>query len=131
MCPIPSWNTIETFDRMLTVASAARINAAIAAARRINRGLNAISQALRDEPENRKLELLKLAGFSRSDGTPLQLVTIHRYHPREELGSLLGLLNFETRHIKMLIEKGLDDAVHHDCAKSECVLAEEPTRPPQ
>ena len=74
----------------------------------------------RDEAEQRKL--LQSAGFTRGDGTPLQILTVHRYHPREELGSLLGMLNFEARHVDKLIRSGFEDAVNHDCMESGCIL---------
>ena len=50
-------------------------------------------------------------------------ITIHRYHPDENLGGLLGFLNIERDRIARLIEQGFNDAVYHDCAESDCVLA--------
>jgi predicted acylesterase/phospholipase RssA len=49
-------------------------------------------------------------------------ITIHRYHPVENLGGLLGFLNVRHDRIARLIEQGFSDAVDHDCAWSGCVL---------
>jgi len=59
----------------------------------------------------------------RQGRAPYRLLTIHRYHPRDDLtGGPMGLLNFERDHLKDLIERGFEDAIAHDCAASECVL---------
>jgi predicted acylesterase/phospholipase RssA len=49
-------------------------------------------------------------------------VTIHRYHPAENLGGLLGFLNVQRDRIGRLIEQGFSDAIDHDCVWSGCVL---------
>ena len=51
-----------------------------------------------------------------------RMLTIHRYHPRDELGGPLSLLNFRRARIEYLIERGFHDAVGHDCTVSKCVL---------
>ena len=53
---------------------------------------------------------------------PLRQVALHLYHPREDLGGTLGMLNFDRRHVMDLIEKGYSDAVAHDCIANDCVL---------
>ncbi len=59
----------------------------------------------------------------REGRAPYRLLTIHRYHPRDDLtGGPMGLLNFERDHLKDLIERGFADTMAHDCAASECVL---------
>src|SRR5262249_20803864 len=52
-------------------------------------------------------------------------VTVHRYHPRDDLGGALGFLNFDRERIRHLIERGFADAVTHDCRMGKvdgCVL---------
>jgi hypothetical protein len=50
-------------------------------------------------------------------------LTIHRYHPRDDLSNgALGLLNLDRSHIENLIERGFSDAVNHDCKASSCIL---------
>jgi hypothetical protein len=55
--------------------------------------------------------------------SPYRLLTIHRYHPHDDLsGGPMGVLNFERDHIEDLIERGFEDSVAHDCVESGCVL---------
>jgi hypothetical protein len=49
-------------------------------------------------------------------------ITIHRYHPTENLGGLLGFINVARYRIERLIEDGFNDAVLHNCKASGCVL---------
>ena len=43
-------------------------------------------------------------------------LTIHLYHPRNDLGGMLGILNFDRDRIQTLIEQGFNDTVNfnHD-----------------
>jgi hypothetical protein len=41
-------------------------------------------------------------------------LTVRRYHPRDDLGGTLGLLNFDRERIQRLIERGINDAVDYD-----------------
>jgi len=52
-------------------------------------------------------------------------VTVHQYFPRDDVSGALGLLDFDRDRIKALIERGFEDAVHHDCRINNCVLLEE------
>ena len=52
--------------------------------------------------------------------TPFRQLSIHLYHPHEDLGGSLGLLNFDRSHVIGLIAKGYADAVAHDCQSSGC-----------
>lgn len=53
---------------------------------------------------------------------PYRALTIHRYHPRDDLGGIVGLLNFDSDHIANLIDRDYSDTVRHDCRESRCVL---------
>jgi hypothetical protein len=55
-------------------------------------------------------------------------LTVRRFHPHDDLGGTLGLLNFDRERIRRLIDRGFTDAVYHDCRVCGCVLAglEEP-----
>jgi predicted acylesterase/phospholipase RssA len=56
-------------------------------------------------------------------GSPYRLLTIHRYHPRDDItGGPMGMLNFDRGHIEDLIDRGFEDAIMHDCDESECIL---------
>ena len=58
---------------------------------------------------------------------PYRLLTIHKYRPETDLGGGAGLLDFSERFISELIEIGYQDAVHHDCEASGCLI---PTKDP-
>jgi hypothetical protein len=47
-------------------------------------------------------------------GSPHKSITVHRYHPRDDLGGTRGVLNFEASNIEALIEKGFVDTVNHN-----------------
>ncbi len=49
-------------------------------------------------------------------------MTIHRYHPHDDLGGALGLFNFDPDQIAALIDRGYTDAARHDCDESQCIL---------
>jgi hypothetical protein len=49
-------------------------------------------------------------------------LTVHRYHPRDDLGGALGLLNFDRDRIRYLIERGFNDATDYDSEAYEIIL---------
>ena len=57
-----------------------------------------------------------------SEGRTFKKLTIHRYRPQHDLGGILGMLDFTPTNLTELIALGEDDAVHHNCAASECVI---------
>jgi len=122
-------STVATSYRMQTIAWAALVNREIARARRINRGLAVFDRLQRGEavPE---LELEQLGsgavlvlGGLKPVFQNYRPVTIHRFHPREELGGgALGLLNLDRDHIEDLIYKGFTDAALHNCYLEGCII---------
>ncbi|HKI03135.1 MAG TPA: patatin-like phospholipase family protein [Thermoanaerobaculia bacterium] len=123
-------STVATTYRMQAIAWAALVNRDIDRAARINRGLAAFARVQRGEPlERSEMESLAKGAIMVLGGTHLSTyrpITVHRYHPREELSSgPLGMLNFERDHIEALIDKGFTDARLHDCVKEKCVLPDE------
>ncbi|MEI8154596.1 MAG: hypothetical protein WCG92_23880, partial [Hyphomicrobiales bacterium] len=48
-------------------------------------------------------------------------LTIHLYHPLEDTGGALGMLDFYREHVTTLMEQGYKNAVNHDCKKSGCL----------
>ncbi len=120
-------STMGTFDRMLVTQRAKMINTDLEAAVRINQGLHALEQLpLVGRKESAQRRELVRAGYSAqaeaSADPPFRKVTIHRYHPREDLGGQAGSLNFDRERMRNLIGKGYFDAVNHDCVESECVM---------
>ena len=123
-------NTLDTFDRMLSIQFAININKDIEQAERINRGLVAMERAQGDESEagqqtqdfvKTPSQIQKRLATSRA---PHKKLCIHRYHPRGDLSGILGMLNFKRENIEAYIERGIKEAVEHDCEASGCVLPE-------
>ncbi len=120
-------STVAATYRLQTISWAALVNREIARARRINRGLAAFNRLRGGESiaESELEELAKgvvmiLGGEHPSSYRP---ITIHRYHPREELGSgALGMLNMAREHIEDLLQRGFADGSQHDCRRECCVI---------
>src|ERR1700674_1151462 len=119
--PTSSLNsTLDSSYRQQLISWAKVVNGDIEDARWVNRRLQAM-QRLQAELGSNPAEVSRLAEEIGVAGR--RLLTIHRYHPRDDLaGGALGLLNFDRRHVAHLIERGFDDATHHDCDESKCVL---------
>lgn len=100
----PVESSLQSSGRVFSMMLAVITNRDIAAARRINRML-----------------ALETRGRS-SEGRTFKKLTIHRYRPQHDLGGILGMLDFTPTNLTELIALGEDDAVHHNCAASECVI---------
>ena len=48
-------------------------------------------------------------------------IAVHLYHPADDIGGALGMLDFQRERIVALVERGYHDAVQHDCARSQCL----------
>jgi NTE family protein len=48
-------------------------------------------------------------------------ITIHLYHPVEDMGGALGMLDFHRERLAQLIDRGYADAVGHNCVKAGCL----------
>ena len=124
-------NTMETIDRIFQIQSAKTLNGDIENAARVNRGLELLrSGTLQLTAADRAVvtRLIGQASRSLEDGRSqasipeaYKQITIHRYHPADDLGGLLGFLRFERSNVENLILKGYNDALHHDCRKEECI----------
>lgn len=123
-------STAETLYRVFVIGWADNVDTAIDAVGRINNQVNAVEDIIRitnppAETRNLLQNLLRLGSVRRlplPSQRSLRLITVHRYHPQEDLFGPLGLLNFDRDRIEGLIERGFRDAVAHDCAEEKCVL---------
>ena len=130
VCNIPLGrlqDTADTFDRMYTVMLATKISEDIATTDWINRGLDVAERAAAggNLTQGDERDFLRVAGQiyrGIQQGLPFRKITIHRYHPCEDLGGTMGMLNFKQDAIRALIDRGRKDAQTHDCATSGCLL---------
>jgi NTE family protein len=93
----PSSSLIDAISRMFVASFAATMRRDIEVAARVNADVKAGKQDSK------------------------RPVTIHLYHPVEDMGGALGMLDFYRERIATLIDHGVSDAVHHDCARSGCL----------
>jgi len=122
-------STVAASYRMQQISWASLVNAEIERARRINRGLAVFARLARGEqvPEVEIAELAKgtvhvLAGLARHLHD-YRFLTIHRFHPREDLaGGALGVLDMDRHHLEDLIQRGFSDATLHDCVREGCII---------
>ena len=113
--PLPRLrNTINTISRTLVIGFAAAMKTDIEVARRVNRSIDLLEKASTGAA---------LAGTDRQGvSAPHRKITIHRYRPLKGLGHILGLLNFNRGRMIDLIERGVSEAVGHNCDQNDCVL---------
>jgi predicted acylesterase/phospholipase RssA len=120
-------STVKTFERVYMIMLATKINEDIATAKWINQGIEVVERAASGElPDDQDgVAFVRVAGqIARQlkEGLPYRKLTVHRYHPRKQLGDLLGILTFRRKSIDELIDQGFVDAVNHDCKQCECLL---------
>jgi NTE family protein len=113
-------NTVQSLYRMQEIAWAAAVNDDIRDARSINEALEILAGV--DESQDPESPLGRFYERYRR----FQRITVHSYHPREDLGGAASLFDLRRERLAGLIERGFDDTVHHDCQESGCVLAGAP-----
>lgn len=119
-------NVLSTLYRTQVINWASTVNESIREAEGINDALKILNAAQQEQPIagiDAKGVVQALAKFGKQleNLANYRLLTIHRYHPRDELGGPLSLLNFRRSRLEYLIERGFHDAVGHDCVASQCV----------
>jgi NTE family protein len=123
-------NTIDTIDRVYTIMLATKINEDIETAAWINAGLTVLEKVAEIGSAS-DLSGPEITSFVRvaaqiseriKEGRGYRKLTIHRFHPRDDLGGPLGMLDFSRAAVKGLIARGFEDAVYHDCYESRCIF---------
>jgi predicted acylesterase/phospholipase RssA len=121
-------STINALDRTMLISSAAKVQEDVETASWINAGLEVIERTAADQAvsDSDMVAFIRVAAQIHERlkaGSPYKKLTVHRYHPHDDLGGgSLGLLNFNRDRIDLLIKRGFSDALNHDCAVSHCVL---------
>jgi len=110
--PLPRQrNTLNTLYRMVVISFGLTVSRDIRTAAAIN---------LRVRRDEESATTTALTGQAR--GKPYRPLTIHRYHPKEDLGGTFRWLDFNRDHVATLIERGFEDARAHDCERNRCVI---------
>jgi len=120
-------NILSTLYRTQVINWAHTVNESIKSAMDVNDSLTLIRSAQRpdgmpDVSAKGVMQALVKFGASLQEISKYKTLTIHRYHPRDELGGPLSLLDLRRERIEYLIERGFRDAVTHNCITSKCVL---------
>jgi NTE family protein len=123
----PFDSLLDTMYRMNVIGWAARLDVDIREVRHRNRLVaqrDALRQALGLPAVRRALGASGgVLEQSVEEASAWRRLTVHRYHPHDDLGGPLGLLNVNVDRLRGLIARGEEDAAHHDCSASECVVA--------
>ena len=110
--PLPRQrNTLNTLYRTLVIGFGVTASRDIATAAAINVRIKRDAAAA-----------LTQASSGQARKTPYRPLTVHRYHPSEDLGGTFRWLDFEQDHIMRLIERGYEDARVHDCVANRCLV---------
>jgi NTE family protein len=126
-------STLETLYRMQTITWAKALNNEIRAVRHINRELayarliaetlGILQQRAPNENLFKGIPVGVIEQYLQESLDPkYKELTVHSYHPRDDLGGALGLLNFDRERIQGLIERGFDDATRYDSEAHEVIL---------
>jgi predicted acylesterase/phospholipase RssA len=126
-------NTLETLYRMQTITWAKALNNEIRAVRHINRELayarliaetlGILQQRAPDENLFKGIPVGDIERYLQESLDPkYKELTVHSYHPRDDLGGALGLLNFDRERIQSLIARGFNDAARYDSEAYEVIL---------
>ena len=123
-------NILSTLYRTQVINWATTVNEAIKEAEAVNKALALIRRVTSGsdvEGVSTKDVIQTIARFGEhpEQAARYRMLTIHRYHPRDELGGPLSLLDLRRPRIEYLIERGFHDATNHDCNLSKCVRPEE------
>ena len=120
-------NVLSTLYRTQVINWAHTVNEAITSAGDVNASLKLIRSAqnpdgMPDVSATSVMQALVKFGGSLEEISKYRMLTIHRYHPRDELGGPLSLLDLRPERLDYLIQRGFRDAISHNCAISKCVL---------
>ncbi|MFT5466218.1 MAG: NTE family protein [Verrucomicrobiales bacterium] len=118
-------NTMTTQWRQQVIAWVKSVENDMKRARNINMTLELGSLAV-DELSDKSKVAKSIKKF-RQNKTPL---TVYLYRPNDDLGGPLGLLNFDEKRVKMLIERGFQDTKNYRPEEDNFVSAK-PIREPE
>jgi predicted acylesterase/phospholipase RssA len=119
-------NTLDTVNRLWVIQNAQSLNLDIDMANSINRGIELVhaGRAAANPSPDDWAALLSLASKLSPPGADLasryRHLTIHKYHPDDDLGGIFGFLRFDHSTVGDLIQRGFLDAISHDCRREEC-----------
>jgi predicted acylesterase/phospholipase RssA len=130
-------STLDTLYRTFTIQWADNLDDSVRAVDRINRQVEALEQTIREGMLTESLAeslIRRTLPSGRITFDPnkkllgLRKISLHRYHPKDDLFGPLGLLNLNRGRLESLIARGFNDTVAHDCTASGCVIEPSPAK---
>jgi predicted acylesterase/phospholipase RssA len=120
-------NVVDIIDNLYHIMMSSILERDIELYSDINRGLKVIGPTAHAVPlsEAEIRSILRLTGRVENTSNfpaPYRKITIHRYHPHDDVGGVVGVADFDRKQIKRLIERGFQDAARHDCKASGCIF---------
>ncbi len=100
----------------------------IDSALRINEGLPVLERTRgsgRTLPTREEIAAASLVARTTLGRQPYRKLTIHRYYPKQDVGGVAGILNFQSERLAALMALGFQDAINHDCERDGCVLPDQ------
>ena len=94
------------------IAAARHVNRELAYARLITETLGILQQRASDENLFKDIPVADIEQHLQ-ESLKYKELTVHLYHPRDDLGGALGLLNFDRDRIRSLIARGFNDATEY------------------
>ena len=118
--------TLGVLDRLLVTNFAYAMNRAIESIFNFNQSvrlIRSLTKASGDDPAQLQAFNSMAAGLKQrvGDGDYDPLV-VHRYHPRDDLGGVIGFLDLSIEQVQRLIDRGYRDAIEHDCEVAGCLV---------
>lgn len=96
-------NTLDIFERLMSLAISATVDDDVESVRFINRVIEGAPQ--------------------KKNGKHYREITVHRYNPEIDLGGMVGMLDFRPDRVRKRIEIGELAGIDHDCEHEGCVIA--------
>lgn len=116
------------FDRLYAILKARVLNQDIESALRINEGLAVLERthgSARTLPTRKEIAAASVLARTAMGHAPYRKLTIHRYYPKQDVGGVAGILNFQSERLAALMALGFQDASNHDCERDGCVLPDQ------
>jgi NTE family protein len=124
--PLPRLpNTANDMYRSLIIGFGATLKRDLELARRVNQAVAGSQPGTASEHGSEPGDGREIPPGSLTygvDGNPHRRLSMHLYHPFGSLDG--GWLSFDRHHLQQSIERGVKDAIDHDCRVNQCILVQ-------
>jgi predicted acylesterase/phospholipase RssA len=114
-------SSLDVFERSRAITFAAAACKDVETVKLINEGLKFPPLGSPSLLSGNAGQLILNGRPRNGQGRPFRPITIHRYHPLDDMVEGLGILDFSRSTIQRLIDRGYQDGLQHNCDRNECV----------